>query len=418
MPVQARPQPAESTTDRVREFYELFPYPSNAMPALRSGFDFRFVSSRAQQARPAGKRVEVLDAGCGRGVGLVANAALNPGAQYLGVDLCQSSLNDTSTSAAQRGLSNVDFQVADLMSLEGVPIPDGGFDLIYSSGVIHHLEDPVAGLRKLGEVLAPHGVIVFMVYGTIGRRRINRVRKALAGWLDSSATLIDQLPLARAFVETLAKSDREECPFADAASCADAEFVDRYLHPQETDFDVPGLFDLIEKAGLRFLEWQGNSHCLDGVLEAGPLRDSIEALPERDRFTVIEQLVRPENHQLLLCKPGNGARRLPPLNQWDQLLFAANPEVCFHCGQRNLWGQGRTESIGYSLDGGEAIPIEEPFLQQAALLVATQTEAFRGAAIIQALTEAGLNPDQAHQALQGIFDLGLVYAPHEVELSS
>jgi len=417
MTTQTQPEPACATTTEVRDFYELYPYPSSSVPTLRNGFGARLVLSRVQTPRPAGKRIEVLDAGCGRGIGLIANAALNPEAHYVGIDLCNASLADAQVGVAHRGLMNVDVHEVDLMTLQGLPVPSGGFDLIYSSGVVHHLADPEAGLRQLGEVLAPSGVIVFMVYGTIGRRHIRRVQCALASWLDRTLPLGQQLATARAFVQALAQADDAECPFQEAAICPDAEFVDRYLHPNETDYDVPGLFDLIERAGLRFLGWQGNqAYSLDGVLEPGPVRDSIEALPERERFTVIEQILQPKNHQLFLCKPENGPRRLPPLDQWGELLLAPNPEASFQIAQRNLWGSSRTESISYLIYDGESVLIEDPALQQAALLVASQNEPFRGGSLVQALVEDGMEPSQALAALKELVDLELVYAPHEVEL--
>lgn len=418
MTIQTQPEPACATTAEVRDFYELYPYPSSSVPTLRNGFGARLVLSRVHTPRAAGKRIEVLDAGCGRGIGLIANAALNPDVHYVGIDLCNASLADAQVAVAHRRLTNVDVQEIDLMTLEGLSVPAGGFDLIYSSGVVHHLADPEGGLRKLGDVLSSSGVIVLMVYGTIGRRHIRRVQTALESWLDRGLPLAQQLATARTFVQALAKSDDPECAFQAAAICPDAEFVDRYMHPNETDYDVPGLFDLIERAGLRFLGWQGSqAYSLDGVLEPGPVRDSIEALPERERFTVIEQIHQPKNHQLFLCKPENGPRRLPPQDQWGELLLAPNPEASFQVAQRNLWGQSRTESISYAVYDGEATLVEDPALQKAALLVASQNEPFRGGSLVQALVEDGLEPLRALAALKDLIELELVYAPHEIELA-
>ena len=410
---------ARATTDEVRSFYERYPYPSSPAPVVRSGFSARLALSRGQLARPAGGRLRVLDAGCGRGVGLIASSALNPDADHLGIDLCSASLRDARAGLEARGLTNGAVQQVDLMTLEGLEVPESGFDVIHSSGVVHHLHDPQEGLRQLAGVLAPHGVIVLMVYGTIGRRDIRCVQAALRNLLDPELPVDRRLAAARAFVEGVADEEDPDCPFRDAARCADAEFVDRYLHPNETDYDVPELFDLVEGAGLRFLGWVGSErYSLDGRLEPGPARDAIEALPERERYAVIEQLVRPRSHELLLCKPGNAARQLPSPERWGDLWLATNPECTFQITRRNLWGRSRTEEIRYGLQDAEPVLIEDPALMRAAMILAGQNEPFQGSALLQALAEEGVDAPAAKAVLQQAVELELVYAPHEVDLPS
>jgi SAM-dependent methyltransferase len=384
---------------------------------LRSGFDARLATSYTQRTRPREKPLSILDAGCGRGVGLLTAATLHPEARLVGADLCRTALDELRGQVRERGLANVELCEVDLMSLEGLPVPEGGFDLVYSSGVVHHLCDPALGLRKLAEVLAPTGTLVLMVYGKIGRRGIKRVMRALKAWVDPEAPLREQLACARLLVEELADETSPDCPWRAAAVAPDAEFVDRYLHPNETDFDVPRLFDLLEGAGLRFLRWMHPEHwSLESHMPPGALRDTVEALPERERYTVIEQIARPQNLQLLCCKPDNSPRRLPPLEQWGELLFAAHPEVSFQLGSRNLWKQTRVESLHYSLRGGEPQLLPPGNLQKAAFILANQNEPFRGTTLIQALVQDGVLPTEALPTLRALVEHELVYTPHEVEL--
>src|SRR5262249_62235213 len=46
---------------------------------------------------------------------------------------------------------------------------DEDFDLIISTGVLHHLADPEAGLRALRSVLRPKGAMYLMLYAPYGR---------------------------------------------------------------------------------------------------------------------------------------------------------------------------------------------------------------------------------------------------------
>lgn len=52
-----------------------------------------------------------------------------------------------------------------------------GFDIIMCSGVLHHLPNPLAGLKQLKSMLKPLGVIKLMVYGKYGRAGLKDVRE-------------------------------------------------------------------------------------------------------------------------------------------------------------------------------------------------------------------------------------------------
>ena len=55
----------------------------------------------------------------------------------------------------------------------------GPFDYIDCCGVLHHLPDPLAGLRSLVSVLAPGGGLGLMVYAPHGRTGVYMLQDAL-----------------------------------------------------------------------------------------------------------------------------------------------------------------------------------------------------------------------------------------------
>jgi SAM-dependent methyltransferase len=107
-----------------------------------------------------GKRV--LDAGCG--TGRHAQFAARYGAtEVVALDL------SSAVEAARRNLAqfdNVHVVQGDLLRPPfRTPESGGGFDLVYSIGVLHHLPDPHAGFRSLCRFLRPGGTIAVWVYG-------------------------------------------------------------------------------------------------------------------------------------------------------------------------------------------------------------------------------------------------------------
>jgi ubiquinone/menaquinone biosynthesis C-methylase UbiE len=98
----------------------------------------------------------VLDVGCGPGsITLGLAQAVSPG-DAVGVDLQQRVVERARVLAAERGISNVRFEVADAYEL---PFPDGMFDAALEHRVLMHLADPVRGLREVRRVLRAGGVL-------------------------------------------------------------------------------------------------------------------------------------------------------------------------------------------------------------------------------------------------------------------
>jgi SAM-dependent methyltransferase len=99
--------------------------------------------------------MRLLDCGCGPGsITLGLAQAVAPG-EVVGVDRGPAELEAARALAAERGVTNVRFQEANVYAL---PFPDASFDATFAHALLQHLRDPLAALREMRRVLKPGGV--------------------------------------------------------------------------------------------------------------------------------------------------------------------------------------------------------------------------------------------------------------------
>ncbi len=408
-----------AVTESVRDQYERYPYPTG-VPAMRQASDARLLLSYVEHCRPEaaqGNPIRVLDAGCGRGVGLVGCAALQPDVEFTGVDVSQSSLDAARAEAAARGLANVRLQELDLMTLEGLEVPEGGFDVILSSGVLHHLVDPAEGLRKLEGVLAPHGVVSLMVYGRRGREGLYRLVHAIDALVPRERPLEERLAVGRGLVRELESDGPFGGPWDDLTAISDAEFVDRYLNVHETNYDVRDLFELIDGAGLGFVRWSEPADwALEVLLPPGEMRERALQLEPRARWQLVDELFDRPRLEAILCKRENAART-PIAGSFGQEPLALSPEMMLEIARRNLRGAQRTEGLRVTVRKREPLDVPAGAAAQALTLLSDQTEPFLVADLVQALGEVGVETAQAMQAVSQLLALEVFYRPHRVDVA-
>ena len=167
----------------VQNQYEQNPYPRwiKAAPAgspetmdvvLRKNFPF-------STFRPLGKSnsLDILIAGCGTGRQSIETAQGIRGAKMLAIDLSLASLCYAKRKTQELGLNMIEYAQADIMKLESI---GRSFDIIESSGVLHHLADPWAGWKVLLALLRPKGVMRLGFYSEVARQGIVRARNFIA----------------------------------------------------------------------------------------------------------------------------------------------------------------------------------------------------------------------------------------------
>lgn len=157
---------------KVREMYEENPYPRWIKVAPAESAKPLDVYLRNRFATPAlhnvGRKatLDILLAGCGTGRQAVEIAQRFTGANVLAIDLSLASLGYAKRKMNELGLANIEYGQADILRVGQL---GRSFDLIESSGVLHHLDNPWAGWRALLSILKAGGFMRIGLYSELGR---------------------------------------------------------------------------------------------------------------------------------------------------------------------------------------------------------------------------------------------------------
>jgi len=242
---------ADEVSRQVRDQYEDNPYPrwlsfDRSPPAPCAAWlaaEVPQVDAARAPAEPA-----ILVAGCGTGREALSIAARVLGAKVTGIDLSLSSLAYARRMANALGLANVELIHSDILEADRL---GRQFDVIFASGVLHHMRDPAAGLRALVRRAKPGALLQIQLYGrrprldVIAAREVIRSRGLRPGPAEIRAFRREVLaagpdsPLWRL---------RRFRDFFSMSECRDLLF-----HVQEHQYDLPEIVALAEQAGLKVL---------------------------------------------------------------------------------------------------------------------------------------------------------------------
>lgn len=247
---------AGAVSESVRAQYESNPYPRwiRTQSIFDAGSMLEILRELYPEAdladMPAGP-VRALVAGCGTGQNAIATARRFRASRLLAVDLSRASLAYAARKTRELGVAGIEYRQADILALAGLA---ERFDLVECSGVLHHLEDPLAGWRVLAGLLEPRGVMRIGLYSETGRRHIVRARDLIAGrgWQATPEGIraCRSAILASQGDELLARVARNE-DFYSMSGCRDLLF-----HVQEHRFSLPQVASMLETLNLRFLGFE------------------------------------------------------------------------------------------------------------------------------------------------------------------
>lgn len=246
--------PIENDTSKeVRTQYEEHPYPRwtslNRPRAISVGEVMRELFPRTPI--PGNwNDPRILVAGCGTGRHLLDIALRFAGADVVGIDLSLSSLSYAARKAEEAGLSDLRLMQGDILSLADW---DETFDVIACGGVLHHMENPVAGWRVLVDRLRPGGLMNIALYSELARDCIVEARELIAR--EGFEATEDGIREARPrIVEHFRGRDRGPHKWRDFYSLEECR--DLLFHVQEHRFTLPQIAEILDELGLEFVGLQ------------------------------------------------------------------------------------------------------------------------------------------------------------------
>jgi SAM-dependent methyltransferase len=305
-------------TDVVARQYERYPYPPpmDDVPSAIAGEEWFDPSHRYRTFWPDREHkpdLDILIAGCGTNQAAIF-ALANPAASVVGIDVSEASLNNERRLKDKHQLSNLQLH---RLPIEEVSTLERDFDLIVSTGVLHHIADPLAGLTALGECLRSDGAMGVMLYAKYGRLGVDMVESIFQDLglgqdeasIEAAGKIILSLPsnhLVHSHLKAAARSilppQKEVSALFEAATWV----TDTFLHGRQRTYTVEDCMDLVASAGLIFQGWLYNTpyYPHELFLPGNFLSSAVSSLSDEVKmWSVMERALAPASHWFISCRP-------------------------------------------------------------------------------------------------------------------
>jgi SAM-dependent methyltransferase len=324
--------PTDPLADVVSGQYEkwVYPEPIRDLPAWLAGNWQWFDPSHAHRLfwpdREYRPDLDILVAGCGTNQAAVF-ASTNPAARVTAIDVSAASLEHHRFLKDKYGLKNLELH---RLPIEDVGTLGRGYDLVVSTGVLHHMADPKVGMRALAACLRTDGVAAIMLYARYGRIGVEMMQ----GVFRDLGLTQDEPSLA--VVKAAIAALPQDHPLRSYMSVApdlkfDAGLVDTFLHGRDRSYTVADCLDLVASADLVFQDWFLKSS-YEPAAGSDRFFTAVAALPKEQRWAVMERINHRNGcHFFTACRPERPTETYRVDLTTDRWLDAV-PVFRYRCG--------------------------------------------------------------------------------------
>lgn len=195
----------------------------------------------------------ILIAGCGTGQHALETASRFTNCRVTAVDLSRKSLAYAQRKSNELRITNIRYSQADILNLGELRRE---FDIVESSGVLHHMANPMAGWSVLVGLLKTGGLMKIGLYSELARRHIAMTRDEIS--LQKVRTSEAEIRNFRQYlIESHHKNHRSLTDSLDFYSLS--AFRDLVFHVQEHRFTLPQIQDCLDQLGLKFCGFESPS---------------------------------------------------------------------------------------------------------------------------------------------------------------
>lgn len=209
---------------------------------------------------PSGQKIRMLSVGSGVCSHEIRLATLNPHWDITCVDFSEQLIEEASRIATEKGLENMRFVVADILTY---PLAENSFDLVFFNESLHHFKNMEGFLQRIHQVLIPSGWLVINEY--VGANRMLYPKHQIEA-INQGLDLIDK-PYRQMFCSNLYKnkyygSGRLRMIISDPSECVESEHILPSIHAifsikEEKSYGGNILMPLLKDLSHHFLELDG-----------------------------------------------------------------------------------------------------------------------------------------------------------------
>jgi len=243
---------SDDVSRKVRAQYEENPYPrwvKSGIPTKAKSISAICAEVNLHLHSKSIKNViapAILIAGCGTGQHSIETASYFSDCQVTAVDLSLASLAYAKRKTTELGITNLEYLQADILKLDQL---EQKFDIIESVGVLHHMDEPMAGWRVLTDLLKPGGLMCIGLYSELARQHIVEVRKKIT-LLGVGTSESEIREFRRSLVKSNDKNHQLLIKSSDFFSLSTLR--DLIFHVQEHRFTLPQIKNCLDELGLKF----------------------------------------------------------------------------------------------------------------------------------------------------------------------